>query len=204
MTNKILFEYILLGSAGSANNQLNAPYGVAYDSSTDIVYIADSFNDRIMIYPPGATSGTIGIGGTGLGTTQLNLPTGIFFDLSSNSLYITNSNANNIVRWPVGATNWILVAGSGSGTSGSTATLLSYPRDVTLDYMKNVYVSDTNNNRIQYFPFGQTTGLTIAGTGTSGSGVTQLNSPIALAVDTDFNVYVADLGNNRIQRFDHY
>lgn len=180
------------------------PYGVAYDPSTGKVFIADTYNDRIMIYPPGASTGTFGIGGTGLGTTQLNFPTGLYFDSITNSVYIANTNGNNIVRWPVGATNWILIAGSSSGTSGSSLTLMNYPRDVTLDYMNNVYVADCNNNRALVFRAGQTTGYVVGGTGTAGSGATQLNGPIGVAVDTDFNVYVADFSNNRVQRFDHY
>lgn len=184
------------------------PYGISHDWTTGVLYIADTYNHRIMSYTSGASTGTKCIGGSGNGNgiTQLNLPTGIYFDSSTQSLYIANTQANNIVRWVVGASNWILVAGSSSGTAGLSSILLDYPRDVYLDYMKNVYVADSDNNRIQFFPAGKSTGVTIVGstTGTPGSGLTELNSPIGLIVDTDFNVYVADYFNNRIQRFDHY
>ena len=159
-----------------------------------------------MSYASGASSGTKCIGGTGFGTTQLKTPTGIYFDSASNSLYIANTDANNIVRWVVGASNWILVAGSSSGTAGLSPTLLNYPRDVFLDHMKNVYVADCDNNRIQLFLTGQSNGITIAGstTGVSGSSSTLLNSPISLIVDSNLDIYVADYFNHRIQRFDHY
>lgn len=200
------FEYIFSGIQGTANNQLDKPYGIVHDWSTGTLYIADTYNDRIMSYASGASTGTFCIGGTGFGTTQLNFPTGLYFDSSSNSLYITNTNGNNIVRWVVGASNWILVAGSASGTSGLSSILLNYPRDVTLDYMKNVYVADCDNNRIQFFKAGQSNGTTIAGslTGLAGSSSSRLDSPISLVVDSSFNVYVADYFNNRVQRFDHY
>jgi len=194
-----------LGTAGSANNQLNSPYGIAHDWNTGILYIADTYNDRIMSYAFGASTGTMVIGGTGTNSTQLLFPTGLHFDSSSNSLYIANSNANNIVRWVVNASTWILVAGSIDGSSGATTTLLNYPRDVTLDSMSNIYVADANNNRIQFFIAGQSNGTTIAGvTGISGSNSTLLNTPVSLVVDSQFNVYVADLSNNRVQRFDYY
>ena len=144
-------EYFFSGVQGSANNQLYRPYGIAHNWNTGILYIADTYNDRIMSYASGASTGVKCIGGTGLSTTQLTLPTGLYFDSSSNSLYIANTQANNVVRWVVGASNWILVAGSSSGTPGISSTLLQYPRDITLDYMKNVYVADCDNNRIQFF-----------------------------------------------------
>ena len=200
------FKYVFSGIAGTANNQLDRPYGIVHDWSTGVLYIADTYNDRIMSYASGASTGTFCIGGTGFSTTQLNFPTGLYFESSSNSLYIANTQANNIVRWIVGASNWILVAGSSSGLSGLSSTLLDYPRDVTLDYMKNVYVADCNNNRIQFFKAGQSNGTKIAGsaTGLPGSSSSLLDSPIALVVDSNFNVYVADYFNHRIQRFDHY
>ena len=174
--------------------------------NTGTLYIADTYNDRIMSYAANASTGTFCIGGTGMSNTQLNLPTGLYFDTSSNSLYIANTQANNIVRWVVGASNWILVAGSSSGTLGTSPTLLNYPRDITLDYMRNVYVADCSNNRIQFFRAGQSNGTTIAGsvTGLSGSTASLLDNPIALVIDSNFNVYVADYFNQRIQRFDHY
>lgn len=195
-----------LGGQGSGNNQLYRPYGIAHDWTTGILYIADTYNDRIMRYASGASTGTMCIGGTGYGKTQLNQPTGIYFDPSSNSLYISNTNANNIVRWIIGSSNWILVAGSSSGTAGLSPTLLKYPRDVFLDYMQNVYVADCDNNRIQFFPAGKSNGITIVGSaaGLAGSSSVELNSPISLIVDINFNVYVADYFNHRIQRFDHY
>jgi sugar lactone lactonase YvrE len=194
-----------LGTAGSANNQLYSPYGISHDWNTGILYIADTYNNRIMSYASGASTGTMVIGGTGTGSTQLSFPTGLYFDSLSNSLYIANSNANNIVRWVVNASTWILVAGSINGSSGTTATLLNYPRDVTLDSMGNVYVADAYNNRIQFFIAGQSNGTTIAGvTGISGSNSTLLNGPTSLVVDSQFNVYVADSLNNRVQRFDYY
>ncbi len=194
-----------LGTAGSANNQLNSPYGIAHDWNTGILYIADTYNDRIMSYASGASTGTMVIGGTGTGSTQLLFPTGLYFDSLSNSLYIANSAANNIVRWVVNAPTWILVAGSINGSSGATMALLNYPRHVKLDSMSNVYVADTYNNRIQFFIAGQSNGTTIAGvTGISGSNSTLLNAPISLVVDSEFNVYVGDSSNSRVQRFDRY
>lgn len=39
---------LILGSSGSGNNQLNYPTGLALDSATGTLYIADAGNNRIM------------------------------------------------------------------------------------------------------------------------------------------------------------
>ena len=198
---------IFVGTAGSANNQLSGPLGIALDSSSGTLYISDAGNERVMQYLSGATSGTVVAGGNGGGTgnTQLNHPRGLYFESSTNSLLIVNNHAHNIVRWVVGASTWTLVTGSSSGSTGTTSTLLSYPTDVVLDSMGNMYVSDEGNQRIQFYLAGQSNGSTIAGvTGTSGSTSQLLNTPSSVAVDSQFNIYVTDYNNFRVQKFLHY
>jgi hypothetical protein len=41
---------LLIGVAGHSNNQLNFPTHVVYDENTQILYIADEGNNRIMNY----------------------------------------------------------------------------------------------------------------------------------------------------------
>lgn len=160
-----------------------------------------------MCYLSGASSGTVVAGGNGAGTgnTQLNAPYSFAFDSSSNSLIIVNYSAHNVVRWILGASSWTLLAGSASGTSGSTSTLLNRPLSVVLDPYGNMYVSDTTNHRIQFFLAGQSNGTTIAGiTGSSGASATQFNLPYWAILDSQLNLYVADTFNNRVQMFQRY
>jgi sugar lactone lactonase YvrE len=197
----------LTGSAGPANNQLTDPYGIALDPGSGTLYIVDQSAHRVMSYLSGASSGTVAAGNNGQGTsnTQLYLPVGLYFDSSSNSLFIANAGANNVVQWVIGATSWTLVAGSITGTSGHTSTLLNYPIGITLDSIGNVYVADRNNHRIQLFLSGQSNGTTIAGvTLTSGANSTLLFNPCAVALDAQLNLYVADTYNNRVQQFIRY
>jgi len=196
---------VFTGSNGNATNELNAPIGLALDPATGTLYIADSGNHRVLSYLANASSGTVVAGGNGQGTgnTQLSSPSGICFNSSSNSLLIANYGANNIVNWVLGASSWTLVAGSPTGASGTSSTLLRGPRGVTKDLMGNVYVADTNNNRIQFFPAGEMNGTTIAGspTGVVGSNTTLLHSPLALTLDAQLNLFVSDSGNYRVQEF---
>jgi len=100
------------------------------------------------------------------------------------------------------------VAGSGhSGDGGpATAAQLSSIQGVAADRWGNLYLSDTDNQRIRKI---SSTGLitTLAGTGTAGfsgdggpAAEAQLNLPYGIAVDLAGYVYVADLGNQRVRR----
>jgi hypothetical protein len=183
---------VFVGTAGTALNQLNLPHGISLDPTTGILYIGEFGGHRIMMYLPGATSGTIVAGGNGpgVGTTQLNGPIGIRYDPLTNSLLIGNNNANNVLRWVVGASNWTLFAGSINGTAGSSSGLLCNPTYVKMDSMSNVYVGDRCNQRILYFAAGQSSPITIAGTtGVAGSTSILLNLPSAAVTDSQFNIY---------------
>ncbi|CAM4821568.1 unnamed protein product [Rotaria magnacalcarata] len=134
-----------------------------------------------MCWQPNATADTIVAGGNGHGTTtsQLYEPLGLHLGSSSNNLYIGYYGAHNIVRWPLGVTNWTLIAGGITGTCGSTSAMLCYPTTVTIDSMGNLYVADTNNQRMQLFLADSTNGTTIAMT----------NFPSGVALDGQLNLY---------------
>lgn len=203
----LCINLLILGTGGSANNLLLNPYGIWLDENSGTLYIADSYNHRIMRYASNSQSGDVIAGGNGLGTatSQLSYPYGFQFDSVSNSLLIANAGTHNIVRWPIGASNWTLIAGNINEISGNTATSLMAPTDVTLDPMGNMYVADMWNHRIQFFSSGQSSGVTIAGvSGLFGTASTLLNLPPSLTLDSQLNLYVVDQSNNRIQKFLRY
>ena len=75
---------------------------------------------------------------------------------------------------------------------------LSGPSGIAVDTSGNVYVADTDNNRIQKFT---SDGNFIKEWGRTGSGPGEFSHPSGIAVMNSGNVYVADTGNNRIQKF---
>ena len=83
-------------------------------------------------------------------------------------------------------------------TVGTNDGRFQYPNGVTTDASGNVYVADSDNNRIQKF---DSSGTFLAKWGTYGSADGEFDSPFGITTDSSGNVYVADTGNNRIQKF---
>ena len=93
---------------------------------------------------------------------------------------------------------------SGSG-SGSGNGQFNQPRGIAIDSSGNIWVTDTNNHRIQKF---DSTGSLLLQIPPSGSGTNNNSSvdgsfyhPQGIAIDSSGNIWVADTFNNRIQKF---
>ena len=205
------------GDGGPASQaQLNFPTGVAVDGEGNL-YIADAPNDRIRKVDSIGTITTIagtgeqGFSGDGgpASQAQLDHPRAVAVDGEGN-LYIADRNNNRIRKVDSTGTITTIAGGGGFGEDGGPATqvLLNLPYGVAVDGTGNLYIADTNSDRIRKV---DSTGTitTIAGTGErgfSGDGgpATQasLNSPFGVAVDGAGNLYIADQYNNRIRRVD--
>lgn len=81
-----------------------------------------------------------------------------------NSLYIADRNNHRIQKYLAGSSNATTLAGLFNGTSGSTLDRLYFPAHVLVDTDENLYITDTGNQRILYWPNGATSGTKIAGT----------------------------------------
>jgi DNA-binding beta-propeller fold protein YncE len=198
---------ISIGSPGPGLNQFNIPYGITLDSNSNIIYIADCNNNRVMKYTSGALSGTLVADGNSSGTnnTQLNCPAGLYFDSLTNSLTIANFFECNIVRWVLSNNQATIIAGDPNGLNGNTSTLLDHPTNIIFDPMGNMYIADMYNHRIQMYLFDQSNGTTIAGiSGKIGNNSTMLYYPVSLTLDNQLNLYVTDSYNQRIQQFLRY
>lgn len=205
------------GDGGPANQaQLSLPADVAVDQQGNI-YIADLGNNRVRRVTPAGQISTIAGGGTaspgdeGPATQALlNGPGGVAVDNRGN-LYISEKNGHR-VRKVVLATGIITtVAGTGvPGFNGdnikATEAQLNGPTGLAVDEAGNLYIADSNNQRIRKVsPDGTIT--TIAGVGFPGFGGDQafatlatLNNPFGVSVDRAGNIYIADTDNHRIRR----
>jgi uncharacterized protein (TIGR03663 family) len=84
------------------------------------------------------------------------------------------------------------------GSTGSAPGQLNGPSDVAFDAAGNIYIADTNNNRIQKF---SPAGEFIAVIGGFSSDVA-VNQPWSMVVAPDGTVFVADTWNHKIVKLD--
>jgi sugar lactone lactonase YvrE len=170
----------LSGDGGASTAaKLNAPYGMAFDSTGNI-YIGDASNHRIRVvakadgtyFGVAMTAGniytvagtTLGLSGDGGAATSAQLydPTGVAFD-SAGNLYIADQNNHRIrvvakangtyFGMAMTAGNIYTVAGTTLGLSGdggaATSAQLYDPTGVAFDSAGNLYIADQNNYRIR-------------------------------------------------------
>jgi len=142
-----------LGDGGPATSaSLNLPSGVAVDSSGNL-FISDTNDDRIREVSGGTISTVAGGGyypGDGPAVSALlGAPLEISFDYAG-SLYLSDSSSIRKVS------NGILTTIAGNGMSGfggdngpATDAEFDFPWAVAVDSSGNVYVADSDNNRIR-------------------------------------------------------
>lgn len=202
------------GDGGAATSALlDAPIGVAVDAAGNL-YIADTHNQRIRKVSGGtittiAGTGDAGFSGDGAAATAatLSLPTGVAVD-SNGNIYIADTDNHRIRKIAAGLIT--TVAGNGeqtySGDGGlATAAGLDSPSGIAVDAAFNLYVGDTQNQRVRMITFSTGIISTVIGTGVKGfngdgaGATTELAGPRGVAVGANGSVYVADSDNQRIR-----
>ena len=191
------------------------PSAVAADGSGNIYF--SSTNGVFKVDPAGVltrvaggpTRGYSGDGGPAT-SAQLATPPGVASDAAGN-LYVADMG-NHAIRKVAAATGIITTAAGdgGAGYSGdggpATSAQLNSPWGVAVDAAGNLYIADTDNNRVRKVAANGTIS-TVAGIGTfgySGDGGpatnAQLSWPRGVAVDAAGNLYIVDHENNRIRK----
>lgn len=169
--------------ASTAVGHFNGPLGVAVDSSGSIVYVADTWNDRVEKFTSSGGNPSVLAAGVGTGDGQFspsyplsgNLasgPTWVAVDPSGN-VYVADTGNNRVEKF---SSSGSFSGWAGGCTSGSNC------------------VSGTSN--------GFSCTLATCGAPVTGSGNGQFNVPNGVAVDpVSGNVYVVDSSNYRVQKF---
>lgn len=217
------------GMGGPATSaELGSPTAVAVNPSTGILYITDTFNNRIDAVnlstgiittvvgssssaTPGSVYGFAGDGGPAT-SAELANPQGIAVD-SAGDLFIADSD-NDVIREVSASTgNITTIAGTpqtsgytGDGGPATSATLFT-PWGLAINNTTNqLYIADRDNNAIRVVNLNTGTIGTLAGTGTFGSTgnggaatAATLSSPRSVAVGVTGAVYIADTLGNEIR-----
>ncbi|MBI3395717.1 MAG: NHL repeat-containing protein [Spirochaetia bacterium] len=197
-------------------------YWIALDSGGNL-YIADSGNNRVLYFVSGSTTATQVYGqagsfvtGTanngGISANSMSEPIGLAVD-SAGNVYLADFLNSRALYYPSGSTTATQVFGqAGNFTTatinngGISANSLNFPYGAAVDSSGNLYIADTTNNRVLYYPAGSTTATRVYGqpdftTNTANNGGVSANSlkgGSGLAVDSGGNLYIADGGNNRV------
>jgi hypothetical protein len=165
---------------GSA--KLDHPSGLAFDTTTNSLYIADTGNQCVRKITGLAiletAAGQCATDGTGTSATALRNPFGLAI-ASNSALLITQSTPDTIVSLAPDASSLALIAGLSSGTAGpydlsqdgspATTVPLNAPRGIAVDRTGNIAFADSGNNILRRIAALQTprTPLTIAVAGAS-------------------------------------
>jgi sugar lactone lactonase YvrE len=191
-----------------------APLGLAFDSRGTL-YLADSFNGRVRRI---SRDGTVTSLDASLLPAPMWLPRYLAFDAAGN-LYVADGGpiasmggligGCRIVRVsPAGVLS--VIAGTGrcgfSGDGGpAAAAQLDNPSGLAFDSAGNLYVADSNNQRIRRIDRNGTIS-TVAGTGTpgvsgdGGPGIkAQVNDPLGIGVAPGDKLYIAEGAGRRLR-----
>ena len=218
------------GSLGSSDGKFNSPIGLAFDEDDDILYVADSENDRIQVFEivsgntcPSDTERIIDgvcfveeFGSSGNDDGEFSSPSGLALDKDNGILYVADTSNHKIQLLSLtGGSSDSLSFSNEFGERGTSDSRFDKPTDLAINSNDILYVVDTENNRIKMYDL---TGGSSCPSGTdeiiedevcfddtfgsSGSSDGKFNSPTKIAIDKDNrDIYVVDSDNNRVQKF---
>jgi YD repeat-containing protein len=195
--------------------QEGAKLGNAVSAATDAsgnVWVTDYSNDRILKFSPAGVLLNL-YGWEGYGPLGFRDPWGIAVNKVTGNVYVSDPGNNRVEELNssggfVRAFGWGVSPGGTrknefqdcteyceAGIAGSGAGQFNWPVGVAVDSSGNVWVAESNNQRIQEF---NAEGKYLATYGSAGTGGGQFNGPLNIAF-VGSNLFVTDELNNRVQ-----
>lgn len=173
-------------TAASSNNpndaNLNAPTYAVADTTFKRLYVSDTTNNRVLVYP-----------------------------LNASTLKPSSTRAIAVLGVPLLSSDSSPMLDSKSSGYPAAANTLYQPKGLALDGSGRLFVADTGNNRVLRFPTNTTliasgisADLVLGQSGSFGStstgvATTSFSGPTGVAYNPIFDVlYVTDTGNNRV------
>ncbi|CAF1059313.1 unnamed protein product [Adineta steineri] len=174
---------------GQELNQLNCPHGIFIDNDKSI-YIADSWNNRIVKWQLNSNAGQIIADGSGSQNNQLYSPTDIIFDKKNSSFIISEWGNKRVIRhYDKNQINQQILI-SNINCCG-----------LTIDKNGFVYAVDYENDEVRRWKQGDKKGEVVAGGNSKGNHLNQFNEPSFIFIDEDYSLYVSDKHNHRVMKW---
>jgi uncharacterized protein (TIGR03437 family) len=214
------------GDLTAPNQQgLSGPTSLALDSAGNL-YVADTFNSRILRFPAPFASGTktlesadLVIGQSSFTSTvtdpterTMAAPIALAFtregaDNSNSSGYLlaVDVNHNRVLFFPkpfstgMSATKVIGQPSFNSTDTSADVTRLKSPRGVAVDPNNHVLVADTGNSRVQVFDTVQN--LPVAFATPSFSLAANLSGPVGIAMAQNGQFWIVNPGGNNLLHY---
>ena len=189
------------GLPGNTSDKLFAPRGIGFDWS-NALYIADDGNSRIQKYSKNSSFGETvagdGSGIAGSGAGLLSHPFDVVTDLNETT-FIADTLNQRIQQWTRGSLTGATIAGT-TGVMGNSTDTLNTPRGIAYDSITHgIYISDTANFRIMYYPPGVLNGTVVAGGNGQGLNNTQLSAPHSSYHDATTNsLFISQCDTNKV------
>ncbi|CAF3657643.1 unnamed protein product, partial [Rotaria sp. Silwood1] len=177
------------GTKSSALTDLDHLSAIDVDDNLNI-YIADIHNDRIVKWASNATSGTVVVSNSLIDKSYDIL----LSPSSSNQVYTSNSDKDKVYIWTFGNNSPTSTLSQVSATKNA----LAKPKGMVFDPYGNLYVVDSDNDRVVMYCANSAVGIVVVG----GSSTTpDLDKPTAVALDSNLNLYVAISGGTKVAEF---
>ena len=186
---------------GKTSDKLSTPRGIDLDWS-NALYIADDYNSRVQKYSKNSSVGETvagdGSGIAGSGAGLLSHPFDVVTDLNETT-FIADTLNQRIQQWTRGSLTGATIAGT-TGVMGNSTDTLNTPRGIAYDSITHgIYISDTANFRIMYYPPGVLNGSVVAGGNGQGLNNTQLSAPHSSYHDATTNsLFISQCDTNKV------
>ena len=183
---------------------LNRPNGLFIDSS-DNLYVVEGWGSRMLKYRTSDGNNLLSIGTAGLnivGDDTFYEPQDVTVDGSGNIWAVDMHRATQFD----GSGNFLQVFPDWDNepwASGDDSEHFDTPCGIAFDSAGRMYVSDSENHRVQVYTFvggSPVYSTTIGVTGVSSNDNAHFNWPARIVIDSSDRLYVADVENYRVQR----